>query len=183
MILLRHAQSEFNALFSKTQVDPGIADPSLTELGRDQARAAARQMRGASARRIITSPYSRALETTAILNEALRLPVTVETIVSERGAWSCDVGTERDVLARRWPDYDFTHLDNLWWRLAETQDQLLERCRSFHARMAAVPDWPEVLVVTHWGFIRGLTGETVQNAETVSFDPRGEPAPDPFAGL
>lgn len=183
MILLRHAQSEFNALFSKTRIDPGIADPSLTELGRDQARLAARQVRGSSARRIITSPYSRALETTAILNEALGLPVTVETIVSERGAWSCDVGTERDTLARRWPDYDFSHLTNFWWRLKETQDQLLDRCRTFHARMAQVQDWPEVLVVTHWGFIRGLTGQTVQNAEIVAFDPRAEPVADPFAGL
>jgi hypothetical protein len=38
--------------------------------------------------------------------------------------------------------------------------------------MAARKDWHRVAVVTHWGFIRGLTGETVVNGHHMSFDPR-----------
>jgi broad specificity phosphatase PhoE len=37
--------------------------------------------------------------------------------------------------------------------------------------MAGAPDWPHVLVVTHWGVIRSLTGRTVKNCETVRLDP------------
>ena len=32
-------------------------------------------------------------------------------------------------------------------------------------------DWRHVAVVTHWGFIRGLTGRQARNAELVPFDP------------
>lgn len=44
MILLRHAQSLFNVSYSVTRIDPGIEDPELTELGRQQARDAAAQL-------------------------------------------------------------------------------------------------------------------------------------------
>ncbi|MGH6912651.1 MAG: phosphoglycerate mutase family protein, partial [Geminicoccales bacterium] len=37
MILVRHAESEWNRYFSLTRVDPNIPDPPLTEVGRQQA--------------------------------------------------------------------------------------------------------------------------------------------------
>ena len=62
MILLRHGQSEFNLLFSQLRQDPGIIDPVLTPLGHQQAEAAAEALAEAhEIRRIIASPYSRAL--------------------------------------------------------------------------------------------------------------------------
>ena len=36
--------------------------------------------------------------------------------------------------------------------------------------MAEIDDWRHVLIVTHWGFIRGLTGQEVANAEILSVD-------------
>ena len=39
MILIRHGQSEFNVVYGKTRVDPGIRDPRLTALGERQAQA------------------------------------------------------------------------------------------------------------------------------------------------
>ncbi|MFN0043842.1 MAG: histidine phosphatase family protein [Alphaproteobacteria bacterium] len=181
MILLRHAQSLFNVTYAKTRIDPGIEDPQLTDFGREQARAMAERLRGAPIRRVITSPYTRALQTTQIVNAALGVPVTVECLVSERGAFVCDVGTERDTLATSWPDFDFSHLDNRWWRQDETESELLDRCRVFRAAMAREAEWPNVLVITHWGFIRGLTGVTVANAETIGFDPTTSPIENPFA--
>ena len=181
MILLRHAQSLFNVTYAKTRIDPGIEDPQLTDLGHEQARAMAERLRGAPIRRVITSPYTRALQTTQIVNAALGVPVTVERLVSERGAFVCDVGTARDELAARWPDFDFSHLDNRWWRQDETENELLDRCRIFRAARAREAEWPNVLVITHWGFIRGLTGVTVSNAETIGFDPTASPVDNPFA--
>ena len=43
MILLRHGQSEFNAAFNATRVDPGIPDPRLTEEGKRQVQLVDRQ--------------------------------------------------------------------------------------------------------------------------------------------
>jgi broad specificity phosphatase PhoE len=66
MILLRHGQSEFNLHFTATRRDPGIEDPRLTELGHRQAEQAAEALlaeTGGRIRRILASPYTRALLT------------------------------------------------------------------------------------------------------------------------
>ena len=183
MILLRHAQSLFNVSYAVTRIDPGIEDPQLTELGHSQARQAAEVLRSRKIRRIITSPYTRALETTTIINESLGMPVTIDPVVGERAAFVCDIGTESHELAARWPQFDFAHLPKRWWVHQETQEQLLVRCHRFRTAMQAIPDWPDVLVVTHWGFIRGLTGVTVGNSEAIPFDPTAEPIAEPFAGV
>ena len=65
MILVRHGQSEFNVVFNRTGRDPGIPDPSLTAKGKEQAAIAAKALSGRGFRRIVASPYTRALETAA----------------------------------------------------------------------------------------------------------------------
>lgn len=37
--------------------------------------------------------------------------------------------------------------------------------------MADAPDWSETLVVTHWGVVRSLTGERIQNCQRRRIDP------------
>jgi len=172
MILLRHGQSEFNAAFSATRVDPGIPDPKLTELGRAQAAAAAEALAGERFARIIASPFTRALETAAIVAARLDLPVVVNPIVRERCAFHCDIGTPASRLAREWPDLDFSHIDEQWWpTLEESEAETEARAAAFRAEMAALPDWNDTLVVTHWGFILCMTGERVQNGEWRRVDP------------
>lgn len=177
MILVRHAQSEFNVHYSRTRIDPGIRDPALTELGVQQARAAATRLRDLVAdrptpQRILTSPYTRALQTAEILHEVLELPLEIDPIVGERCAFVCDLGSTRDELAVRFPRFAFDHLAHEWWpRQIEEEDGLMSRCEAFRARMAADAGWAGTIVVSHWGFIRGLTGETVGNCAVLHFDP------------
>src|ERR1700761_680721 len=104
MILLRHGQSKFNLHFSATRRDPGIVDPKLTPLGHAQAEEAAQALSREPITRIITSPYTRALQTAAPLARALRVPVIVNPIVRERYAFACDIGTPRTALEHLWPD-------------------------------------------------------------------------------
>ena len=80
MILLRHGQSEFNLHFTATRRDPGINDPKLTELGHQQAEAAAEALAREPIRRILCSPYTRALQTVAPVAKRLGLPVTEERL-------------------------------------------------------------------------------------------------------
>ena len=101
MILIRHGQSEFNVHYGRTRQDPGIRDPVLTEEGRAQAYAAAATLGAHDVRRLVSSPYRRALETAEIIAGALGLPVTVDPTVGERAAFSCDFGSGPDELARR----------------------------------------------------------------------------------
>jgi hypothetical protein len=37
--------------------------------------------------------------------------------------------------------------------------------------MAAREDWRRIAVITHWGFMRALTGRQAQNGEIMAFDP------------
>jgi glucosyl-3-phosphoglycerate phosphatase len=177
MILLRHGQSEFNLHFTGTRRDPGIIDARLTLLGHDQARAAADALRGEKIRRIIVSPYTRALETAAPVAEALGVPVFINSIVRERYAFACDIGTPRTELARDWPEHDFSALEEIWWPpIEESAESILARATLFRAEMAALHDWSDTLVVTHWGFVLSLTGISVTNGQWLRCDPT-EPGP------
>lgn len=172
MILARHGQTEFNVIYGATRQDPGLVDPGLTETGRGQADALAALLRGRPVRAIMTSPYTRALQTADIVARTLDLPVSVEPLVRERRVFACDVGTLARDLAARWPHFDFSHLEDRWWpEDEESETALLERCGVFRRHMAARDGWAEVVVISHWGFIRGLTGQALTNGATIGFDP------------
>ncbi len=171
MILIRHGESQWNEVYNRTGVSPDIPDPHLTQRGRDQVKRAAEALAQLPIRRVLVSPYTRALQTAEIIARALDLPMEVEPLVREHANFHCDVGTPRSRLAEIWPALDFAHLEETWWPTAETEAELLARCRSFHVKAADLRDWRHVAVVTHWGFIRGLTGRQARNAELVPFDP------------
>ena len=172
MILVRHGQSQFNVVYGATRQDPGIVDPGLTEEGVRQAEAAAAALAGQDLRRVLVSPYTRTLHTAEIIAAALGLPVTVEPIVRERCYFICDIGSPRSELAERWGHFDFGALPERWWpEPDESEAELAARCDSFRTAAAEMEDWPHVLVVTHWGFIRGLTGEAVANGTILRFQP------------
>lgn len=172
MILLRHGQSEFNLHFAVARRDPGIIDPKLTDLGHEQARDAARRFAAAGITRVIASPYSRALQTAAPIASALGVPIIVNPIVRERYAFVCDIGSPRRALARDWPELDFGDLDDIWWPQIEEPEKGIEaRARRFRAEMAVVEGWETTLVVSHWGFIRAMTGHRVGNGEWLRCDP------------
>jgi broad specificity phosphatase PhoE len=164
MFLLRHGQSEFNLHFTATRRDPGIIDPRLTELGHIQAADAARVLAEQPVARIITSPYTRALQTVVPLARALRVPVVINPLVRERYAFACDIGSPRTELERAWPQHDFGGLDEIWWpAIEEPAEAVQARAALFRAELGAQPDSSETVVVSHWGFILCLTGRSVMN--------------------
>ncbi len=164
MILVRHAESEWNRLYSRTRIDPGIPDPPLTDTGRRQAEALAGILAPAGVRRLVASPYRRALETASIVARALDLEIAVEPLVRERCVFSCDLGSPPETLAAMWPELDFAHLPPQWWgEPAESEASLARRCMIFHAKSTHLADRHQVAVITHWGFIRALTGQEVAN--------------------
>lgn len=179
MILVRHGQSEFNVVYSVTRVDPGIPDPKLTEQGRRQAQDVALALAPHGLSRIVASPYTRAVETAEIIAEALGLDLRIEPLVREHCRFHCDIGSPASHLARRWPAFDFSRLAERWWPdLDETEEQLAARSQDFRRAMAEDAAWRSTAVVTHWGFIRALTGQRVPNAHLLRFDPHSGKASD-----
>ena len=172
MIFLRHGQSWFNHHFTATRRDPGIPDPELTPLGQQQAEEAAEALRGEGIRRIVASPYTRALQTAAPISRALGLPVLINPVVRERYAFACDIGTPRGELARTWPGHDFSAIEEVWWpAVEEPAEGIAARAALFRAEMCALPDWSDTLVVSHWGFILSFTGTSVTNGQWLRADP------------
>jgi len=179
MILVRHGQSEFNVVYSVTRVDPGIPDPKLTDEGRRQAELVAAALAPHGLTRIIASPYTRAVETAEIIARILSLDLSIEPLVREHCRFHCDIGSPASYLAERWPGLDFSHLPEQWWpNLDETEEQLAARSQDFRRAIASHAAWPSTAVVTHWGFIRALTGQRVPNAHLLRFDPHSGEARD-----
>ena len=168
MILVRHAESEWNRHFARTRIDPGIPDPPLTRTGRRQAAQLAGRLAESKVNRLVASPYRRTLETATIVAETLDLTIAVEPLVRERCVFSCDEGTPPKQLAALWPDLDFAHLEERWWGVpAESEVSLGQRCAAFRAKTDVLPDRWHVAVITHWGVIRALTGEELTNGACI----------------
>ncbi len=168
MILIRHAQSEWNRHFAETRIDPGIPDPVLTDLGRQQAKALVEQLSAYPLSALVTSPYKRTLETAEIVASALGLPISVNALVRERCVFSCDIGSNPDVLRDRSPDIDFSDLEDGWWGAPpESEAAVMERCAQFRADHNDLLLRDDVAIISHWGFIRAFTGEEVANATIV----------------
>ena len=85
LVMLRHGQTEYNA-GSRMQ---GQLDTELSDLGRDQAVAAAEVLAKRQPLVIVSSDLRRALDTAVALGERAGMPVLVDTRLREThlGDW------------------------------------------------------------------------------------------------
>jgi broad specificity phosphatase PhoE len=99
IVWLRHGQSTWNAT---GRMQGHTAHPPLTDLGRQQARAAADELAGLGITTVLSSPAVRARQTATIVAERLGLEVELEPRLVEQGLQESidDVETRtREVLA------------------------------------------------------------------------------------
>jgi 2,3-bisphosphoglycerate-dependent phosphoglycerate mutase/probable phosphoglycerate mutase len=85
LILLRHGQTEYNAT-SRMQ---GQLDTELSELGRRQALAAAREIAAFEPLAVVSSDLRRAYDTAVVLGDSAGLPVEIDPRLREThlGQW------------------------------------------------------------------------------------------------
>ena len=84
---IRHGQMDFSMANKKIYQDRGLDLLTLSELGRQQIKAAARDDRLKGAELILSSPFGRTLHSAAILSKELGLEIRVETDLHE---WRAD---------------------------------------------------------------------------------------------
>lgn len=181
VLCIRHGESTFNAAHRATGIDPMHFDAPLTETGRAQVAEARERLRSVEIDLVVTSPLTRALQTTAGLfaDHPSAPPFLVEVLHRECQESSCDVGRGPAVLAAEFPDFRLDHLPEVWWHVEGVEDLRgfhVEPRDLFHGRVSAFRDWlrarPErsIAVVGHGTFFARLTGRFLANCEIVPLD-------------
>jgi len=178
--LIRHGQSTFNAAYAETQRDPLHYDARLTPLGHAQVAAARATLAMTDYELIVTSPFTRAIETTLGLFGTSATPIFVEALHRERLESSCDIGRPAAALARDFPSLAFDHLADPWWHDGAEKDVLghaIEPEAVFAARLAGFRAWlgarPErrIAVIGHGTFFFRLTGVALANCGVLRWSP------------
>jgi broad specificity phosphatase PhoE len=173
---IRHGQSTFNAHFTEHGEDPGHFDARLTELGQRQVAERAPELRQHPYELVVTSPLTRAIQTTMGLfgTHPAAPPILVECLHREHLESSCDVGRAVSDLSRDFPHLHFGHLDEVWWHNeGETNERgfVYEPAPVFEARVEGFRNWlgqrPErlIAVVGHGTFFSRLVGRFLDNCE------------------
>lgn len=169
MHYIRHGQSEFNIAMNTTGQDPGIVDAPLTEQGRAQALAAANTLSEHKITHLVSSPYTRALQTASIIAAHIDVPIKIEPLAGERSVFTCDIGTPTSRLRAAWPQLDFSDLPEKWWPdPEESHDHLNARVQNFHEKWRDIFALGQTGLVSHWYFLNTLLGHNFQNGEVVT---------------
>ena len=154
LLVVRHGQSEWNA-DGRWQ---GQENPPLTDLGRDQARRAARAIGAIDA--LFASPLDRAATTAAIISDELGIgPVVTLDGLMERhaGEWQ---GLTRDEIEERFPGFLAEARRPPGW---EPDDEVRDRELGAFDAIATNHPFGTVVAVTHAGVI--FSAESALGAE------------------
>ena len=166
LVMLRHGQTEYNA-GSRMQ---GQLDTELSDLGREQAVAAAEVLAKRQPLVIVSSDLRRALDTAVALGERSGQPVLVDTRLREThlGDWQGMTHLEVDASA---PGARLAWRDNARWAPhgGESRVDVAARSMPLVAELiAAQTEWgvdePErpVVLVAHGGLIAALTAALLE---------------------
>lgn len=181
---IRHGYAAHNAYQNRYDEEAEMFDPPLTSFGEDQARAAGEYFALLSEglkdiERIICSPSVRCRKTAeAFLKAAGRedIPIIIEPLLAERlGPNARSKGPHKAELEermRRTPppvSYDFSKMaEGQWWpdKENETHEDTKARAVSAIEKYFSNGEVPaKTLFVTHYGWIKALTGCKTSNAE------------------
>ncbi|WP_419849000.1 histidine phosphatase family protein [Candidatus Poriferisocius sp.] len=147
LLLIRHGQSEWNAL-RRWQ---GQADPPLSELGRQQAAAAATRLEPIDV--VATSTLQRSRVSAEIISEIMGCdpPIPVPELI-ERDVREFS-GLTREQIEEQFPGFLEDGRRPAGW---EQDDALLDRVLAGLKRLAALVGNRTAVVVTHGGVIYSL---------------------------
>lgn len=174
--LIRHGQSTFNAFMSLHGRDPMYFDAPLSPLGEEQAARLVNHFRAVDVELVVTTPFTRAIQTASAGFREKDVPLLVSPHHRELLAASCDVGRSPNLLANEFPELDFTALSDPWWHVEadhpgpfarEPEADFMERMKRFKGWIASRPE-QDIAVVGHGMFFYHLTGTFLENAEVMT---------------
>lgn len=159
VIMIRHGEPDYTQTDSRGFVGQGRDMAPLTEFGVQQAETAAEDPRLNGIELILSSPYTRALQTAAIISRKTGIPLTVEVDLHEL---ICDktfqLGGAENISAQFRAFIQAKGIcppdEECPW---ETIDEIAARAKAVLDRYAA-QGYRKIAVVAHGGVIRRFTG-------------------------
>jgi broad specificity phosphatase PhoE len=159
----------------------GHVDRPLTDLGREQANALARELAATALQGIYSSPLRRALETAAVVAGGRELEVVADDGLREVdvGSWA---GLTRAEVEERYPgEFRRWVAGGDGWEDGETYQQMSARVLASVVRIADAHEDGAILVVSHGGPIRAIqaaaAGMTVHEFRRVApVEPNARPS-------
>jgi broad specificity phosphatase PhoE len=173
--LIRHGVTEMNVHLHKVGYppprDPLLWDTILTkegERGASRARDKVKQL-NPQPQVLLVSPLARTLQTADLAFAEYKGTRVIEKLARERLYLSSDAGSTPDALQTRFPLYDFSSLETIWWFNGqqsdprpkiiemEPEDEFKARCEELKIQLANRKE-EVIALVSHWGVLRELTG-------------------------
>lgn len=169
---VRHGRTDYAQRNTSVYQGFGVHLAPLSAQGVEQIERAARDPQLAGADLILASPYTRAVQTAAILSRALDAPIAVETDLHEWLANRAYVYDPDDLAEASYAEY--MQLGGRWpqgeVRRWESAEQMRERVLGVLRRYRAQG---KVIVAGHGMMIQAVTGMArhPENGEIVAYDP------------
>lgn len=168
LVLIRHALPE------RRIAAEGPADPPLTELGRQQAKATAAWLADERFDALYSSPLLRARQTAEHISESVRLDLQIEDGIAEY-----DRQSETYIPIEEVKQSDDPEIQAHWKALAEDRlEDLIADAHTFRPRVAdavermiAAHPGQRVLAVCHGGVINVALAEIIGLERSLWFEP------------
>ena len=173
ILVIRHAESVWNVLRQQypnpeDRYHPRMwtIDCDITEKGVQQAHAAGKELAKdiGSVDLLVISPLRRALQTASLLLEAFSTQpaqVLISSDATELMTDPCDIGSNPKNLAKEFPAWDFSHLDENWWHGGKSQDETLTLMRD-HKGLESDEE-AEMRINRFKNWLRKISAEAGQN--------------------
>lgn len=162
IVLIRHGKPDYAPVDERGFIGHGRALAPLTPEGVEQAECAADSPELKGVQLLVASPYTRALQTAAIISRKTDIPLTVEVDLRE---WQPDM-----TYQCRTSEESFALHQDFWAckgeypegesRKWETINQIIARIDPVYRRYYDA-GYEKIAVVAHGGVIRRLTGKGI----------------------
>ena len=179
--LIRHAESEANAALDLDN-PTYYYDAKITNKGKAQAKLAREVLKNIKFSSYICSPLTRTLETFSIIFPN-KIPI-IQPLIREQLYHSCDIGSQPNILKKKFPKYNFSDLKknwwdnerpiNHWWSENNHEDSKIiykENFNEIKIRLNKFKSWlntidnSTIAIISHGTFLSQITGYMLENCE------------------
>lgn len=167
---VRHGQPDYSEKGTKIYQGFGVNLAPLTEVGVSQIKETSKDVRLKDADIILSSPYTRALQTAAILSRELNVDIIVETNLHEWVGNKDYIYDEDKVAVNSFKEYEknngvYPQGEEKRW---EDADNIRKRVRSV---LEKYQGYNKVIVACHGVVIQAMTGKNhPHHGEIVEFE-------------